>query len=126
MAVLYTTLEPTTSRAELVRAAELDGEPEGALYPLTVVQIEVNALVVELLDDALLSSLGIEVPFTALVPFSQTQPIGRAALEEGIEALVVPSVAVPARNAVLLAPSVIESADITSKRKVSSPGRWPK
>ena len=124
--VLYASFEPTTTRAELARAASMQFRPEEELYPVTLVQLAVSAEIVELVEDEILRMLGVQVPFTALVPTKQTQRIGRAAIESGIEALVVPSVAAPALNAVLLSKSVLDTIEVVRTRRISSPGRWPK
>ncbi len=124
--VLYTSMDLTTVRAEMVRAAELQGKPEAALFPLTLAQLAVTAEIVELVDDEVLRSLGVEVPFTALTPMRQTQRVGKVAVDVGIEALIVPSVAAPALNAVVIPENLIEEIEITKRRRISSPGRWPK
>jgi RES domain-containing protein len=124
--VLYTSFEPTTARAELARAAALQLRPEAELYPITLARLAVTAEIVELDEDEVLKLLGVQVPFTALVPTKQTQRIGRAAIDAGIEALVVPSVAAPALNAVLLSKSVLGAIEVLKRHRIPSPGRWPK
>ena len=124
--MLYASFEPATARAELVRAAEMQGDPEETRYPLTLAQIAVRAELVELVDDAVLGALGVDVPFTVVSPARQTQRVGKAAVDIGIEALVVPSVAAPALNAVVIPENMVDSIEVVSKRRISSPGRWPK
>jgi RES domain-containing protein len=126
VAALYLSFEPATVRAELARAAELQGDREEAIYPLTLGQIAVAAEVVELLEPDLLESLGVETPLSALVPKPQTQLVGATALDLGIEALIVPSVAARAENVVLFPDNLANPPQIVSRRRVSSPGRWPR
>jgi RES domain-containing protein len=124
--VLYTSFEPTTVRAELARAAELQGEPEVSRYPLTLAELTVEAETVQLLEAAVLRSLGIDPPLVSLTPIEKTQRIGKAAIQLGIEALVVPSVAAPAMNAVIIPESLVSEIEVTRTRRISSPGRWPR
>jgi hypothetical protein len=121
---LYLSFEPATVRAELTRTAELQGDPEEAIYPVRLVQIAVEVEVIELVDTQTLRSLGVEVPLSVLVPRSQTQPVGRAAMRLGIEALVVPSVAARAENVVIFPDNLSEPIEVLKERRVSSPGRW--
>jgi hypothetical protein len=125
VAALYLSFEPATVRAELARAAELQGDREEAIYPLTLGQIAVDAEVLELLEPDLLESLGVETPLSVLVPKPQTQLVGATALDLGIEALIVPSVAARAENVVLFPDNLADTPQIVSRRRVSSPGRWP-
>ena len=123
---LYLSFELATVRAELTRAAELQGDPEEAIYPVRVAKIAVEANLVELLDEQLLSDLGVEVPLSVLVPRSQTQRVGRGAARVGIEALVVPSVAARAENVVVFPDNLATPLEVLSQRRASSPRRWPR
>ncbi len=105
--------------------AELQGDPEAAIYPVRVAQIAVEAEVIELLDSELLRALGIEVPLSVLVSRRQTQRVGRAAMRLGVEAMVVPSVAARAENVVIFPGNLSAPIEIVKERRVSSPGRWP-
>jgi len=91
-----------------------------------VAKIAVEANLVELLDEQLLSDLGVEVPLSVLVPRSQTQRVGRVAARVGIEALVVPSVAARAENVVVFPDNLATPLEVLSQRRASSPRRWPR
>jgi RES domain-containing protein len=123
---LYLSFELATVRAELTRAAELQGDREEAIYPVRVAKIVVEAKMVELLDEKLLSDLGVEVPLSVLVPRSQTQRVGRVAAGLGMEALVVPSVAARAENVVVFPDNLAAPLEVVGQRRASAPGRWPR
>ncbi len=125
MAALYLSFEPATVRAELARAAELQGDPEEAIYPVVLAEIAVDAEVVELVDPEVLADVGVETPLSVLVPRSQTQRVGSAAVRVGIEALVVPSVAARAENVVIFTENLVREIEVVREHRVSSPSRWP-
>ena len=115
-----------TVRAELVRGAERRRQPEEALHPLALVQIEVEAEVLELTAPKRLGELGIPVPFSILTPTKESQRVGAAAAKLDLGGLIVPSVVARGNNAALFTDNLDETIEILSRRRISSPGRWPK
>ncbi|MGH2984029.1 MAG: RES family NAD+ phosphorylase [Solirubrobacterales bacterium] len=122
---LYLSFEPATVRAELTRTAELQGDPEAAIYPVRLAETAVDAEVVELVDPEVLADLGVDTPLSILVPRSQTQRVGAAAVGLGLEGLVVPSVAARAENVLVFPANLAAPVEVVRERRVSSPGRWP-
>jgi hypothetical protein len=122
---LYASFEPSTVRAEMVRTAELQGDPEAAIYPVRLAEIAVDAETAELIDPGLLHNLGVQIPVSVLTPRSETQRVGAAAIRLGIEALVIPSVAVRADNVVIFPDNLAAEVEVVQERRVSTPGRWP-
>ena len=122
---LYASFEPATVHAELVRTAELQGDPEAAIYPVRLAQLALDAEVVELIDPELLRELGVEAPLSVLTARTETRRVGAAAIRLGIPALVVPSVAARADNAVIFTDNLDGAIEVVRERRVSSPSRWP-
>jgi RES domain-containing protein len=124
-AALYTSFEPLTVRAELLRLAERQGEPEEALYPVTLAELAVDAELVDLEPPGLLSSLGIGEPLSALTPLGASRAIGKGAAALGIGALRVPSVATRAANVVLFPENLQTQPSIEALSILSTPDDWP-
>ena len=91
-----------------------------------LVQIQVVAEVADLTSADLLGDLGIAVPFSILTPTKESQRVGAAAVKLGLGGLIVPSVVARGENVVLFPDNLDEPIQIVSKRRISSPGRWPK
>jgi hypothetical protein len=99
---------------------------EAARYPIRLVKLSVEARAIDLTAGDRLDSLGVLLPFSILTPTDQTRKIGKAAVELGIEALLVPSVVTRGKNVVLFPQNLSAEIEIVSTRRISSPGRWPK
>jgi RES domain-containing protein len=125
LAALYASFEPVTVRAELARAAERRRQVEAALYPILLVQVAVEAELVDLTTQERLEALGIPSPFSILTPPDLTRRIGAAAAEVGLGALIVPSVVTRGDNVVLFPDNLTEPVGVVSQRRISAPERWP-
>jgi RES domain-containing protein len=123
---LYAAFETANIHAELARGAERRRLPEEARYPIMLVQIEVAAEVVDLTSAERLEDLGVAVPFSILTPTRESQRVGAAAAKLGLGGLIVPSVVARGNNVVLFPDNLPDPIKIVSKRRISSPGRWPK
>lgn len=122
---LYTSTDPGTVRAELVRQGELQGLREAELYPLAVAELEARPKLVRLTTEDALRGVGVEPPVSVLTDRNLTRRVGDAAAKLGIEALLVPSVAVPAENVVLLTAAFDAGVHIVARHRVRSAGGWP-
>ena len=125
LATLYTSLEPLTVRAELLRIAERQGEREESLYPLALVELIVEADVLDLERPGVLADLGIEEPLSVLTPLAGSRAIGQAAASLGIGALRVPSVATRATNVVLFTENLGRQPIVEALTPLTSPEDWP-
>jgi RES domain-containing protein len=123
---LYAAFDTANIRAELVRGAERRRQPEQARYPIALVQIEVTARVVDLTSAERLEELGVAIPFSILTPVKETQRVGAAAAKLGLGGLIVPSVVARGDNVVLFPDNLEGPIEILARRRISSPGRWPK
>jgi hypothetical protein len=115
-----------TVRAELARGAARRRMEESAIYPIQLIELVVEARAIDLTTGDRLVALDVETPFSILTPTEQTRRIGRAAAELGIGALLVPSVVTRGQNVVLFPDNLATEIQIVRKRRISSPGRWPK
>src|SRR5439155_21493255 len=123
---LYASFDPVTVRAELARGAQRRWQEEGALYPIQLIELAVETRVIDLTSGDRLEELGVETPFSILTPIKQTRQVGATAAELGLEALLVPSVVTRGKNVVLFPHNLAEEIQIVRRRRISSPGRWPK
>jgi RES domain-containing protein len=117
LAVLYASIEESVARAEFDRGAAQLGVAPGERYPARLARLAVGCEVVDAASPQALEALGIE-NLTAS-PRSLTQPIGGAAAELGIEALLVPSLAAPGTNTVLVLGNLSERIELVEDRLVS-------
>jgi RES domain-containing protein len=122
---LYASFDTTTVRAEVARGAERRGLPEEAFYPLVLVRLQVDAELVDLSEDEQLGALGVTTPFSVLSPIEQTRRIGAAAVRQSVGWLIVPSVVTRGNNVVFFPANLAKPPRVMSRRRVSSPGRWP-
>jgi RES domain-containing protein len=126
LSALYAAFDAENIHAEVARGAERRRLPEEARYPILLVQIEVSAEVVDLTSPERLEALGVSTPFSILTPVSETRRVGAAAAKLGLGGLIVPSVVARGDNVVLFPDNLTDPIAITKKRRISSPGRWPK
>ncbi|HET8975368.1 MAG TPA: RES family NAD+ phosphorylase [Solirubrobacterales bacterium] len=125
LAVLYASLEPETVRAERVRAAELRGMPESALYPLRLGRVALRGPVVDLSRQGAAEKLGFDAPFSILTPLAQSRAVGAAAAKLPVAALLVPSVTGAGTNAVIYPERAAEGPEITETKLLRSARGWP-
>jgi RES domain-containing protein len=123
---LYAAFDVANIHAEVARGAERRHLPEEARYPISLVEIQVRAALVDLTSPTRLEALGIAIPFSILTPLRDTRRIGAAAAGLGLGGLIVPSVVAQGDNVVLFPDNLDEAIEITKRRRISSPDRWPK
>jgi RES domain-containing protein len=123
---LYASLDIVTVRAELARGAARRRMEETAIYPIQLVELALETRAIDLTVGDRLETLGVATPFSILTPTDQTQRIGKIAAKLGIEGLLVPSVVTRGKNAVLFPQSLSTQIEVISRRRISSPRRWPK
>ena len=118
LAVLYASLEESVALAEFERGAALLGVAPSDRYPARLARLAVACEVVEATRREALGALGIDT-LTASSPRSLTQPIGAAAAELGIEALLVPSLVAPGTNTVFVLGNLSERIELVEDRIIS-------
>jgi RES domain-containing protein len=123
--VLYASLEPTTVRAEWARAMERQGLPESAAYPLRLGLIAVRGPAVDLRRRGALGSLGIDEPPTVLTGLERTRAAGAAAADEGIAAILVPSVTGAGANLVAVPANLAAPPEVLEATLLRGPRAWP-
>jgi RES domain-containing protein len=125
LAVLYASLEPTTVRAEWVRAMERQGLPESAAYPLRLGLLALRGPAVDLRRRGALTALGIDEPPTVLTGLEATRAAGEAAAAEGIGALLVPSVTGAGANLVAIPQNLTRPPEVLEATLLRGPKAWP-
>lgn len=119
--MLYASVEESVAVAEFDRGAELLGVAPEDHYPARFARLAVSCEVVDATQQETLEVLGIG-SLTAASPRSLTQPIGAAAAELVIEALLIPSLAAPGTNAVLVLGNLSERIELVEDRQIPSSG----
>ena len=105
------------------RGAERQGEREEFLYPKALVELLVEADVLE--QPGVLADLGIEEPLSVLTPLAVPRAIGQAAASLGIGAIRVPSVAARATNVALFTENLGQQRTVEALTPLTSPHDWP-
>jgi RES domain-containing protein len=125
LAVLYASLEPGSVRAERVRAAELRGLPESALYPLRLGRVSLRGPVIDLSRPGAAEKLGIDAPFSILTPLKESRAVGAAAAKLAVAALLVPLVTGTGTNAVVYPEHATAGPEVVETKLLRSPRGWP-